>query len=202
MHCSCVAESLGKVLPLRQATPPGEREDDELLLLTRGGKPEAFDALVRRHQVRALRIAHKYLGDTAAAKDVVQAAFLDVYRALPRYQPRGQFSAYFHRVLLNQCHMAHRSRAYARRASEDARPVEPEHAPASEELILAREKRAAVERAVRQLSRKLRDVVVLRFAGDLAYEEIASVLELPLGTIKSRLSAALEQLRVILEGKP
>jgi RNA polymerase sigma-70 factor (ECF subfamily) len=181
---------------------PADRDDDELLLLTRGGKTEAFDALVRRHQLRALRIAHKYLGDTAAAKDVVQAAFLDVYRALPRYQPRGQFAAYFHRVLLNQCHMAHRSRGYARRASDDARAVEPEPVPASEELILAREKRAAVERAVHQLSQKLRDVIVLRFAGDLAYEEIANVLELPLGTIKSRLSAGLEQLRVILEEEP
>lgn len=202
MHCTGVVESLGKIVLLRGGMAAPDRDDDELLLLTRGGKPEAFDVLVRRHQLRALRIARKYLGDTAAAKDVVQAAFLDVYRALPRYQPRGQFAAYFHRVLLNQCHMAHRSRKYVRRTTVDARGGEPEHAPASEELVLAREKRAAVERAVGQLSRKLRDVIVLRFAGDLAYEEIATVLELPLGTIKSRLSAGLEQLRRLLEEEP
>jgi len=158
----------------------------------------AFDELVRRHQAQGLRIAHKYLGDLATARDVVQAAFVEIYRALPRYQPRGLFPAYFQRVVLNRCHLVRR----ARRSADD---LADRHAaglellaPASEELILARERRAAVERAVRELRPKLRDVVVLRFAADLSYEEIARVLELPVGTVKSRLFAGMERLRELL----
>jgi RNA polymerase sigma-70 factor (ECF subfamily) len=205
MHCSRVPELPGKVVSIRDGLPRpatvplDARDDDDLLLLTRGGRSDAFAVLVRRHQERGLRIAHKYLGDLATAKDAVQAAFVDIYRALPRYQPRGQFTAFFHRVLLNQCHMTHRARFYAKRARDDAHTQEVEHAPASDDLILARERRAEVERAVRQLSHKLRDVVVLRFAGDLAYEEIAQVLGLPVGTVKSRLAAGIERLTELLE---
>jgi RNA polymerase sigma-70 factor (ECF subfamily) len=205
VHCTGVAEAPGKVVPIRdglprpEAVPLDTRDDDELLLLTRGGRGDAFAVLVRRHQQRGLRIAHKYLGDLASAKDVVQATFVEIYRALPRYQPRGQFPAFFHRVLLNQCRMTHRARFYAKRAREDARTTNMEHAPASDDLILARERRTEVERAVRRLSHKLRDVVVLRFAGDLAYEEIADALGLPIGTVKSRLAAGIERLTELLD---
>lgn len=173
--------------------PPAEGEsDDELMLLARGGAADAFEALVRRHQDRALRIAARYVGD--AAGDVVQEAFLDIYRALPRYRAQGKFLAYLHRVLLNQCRMAFRAdgsrNSALRRASTDVEPP----AGTARDLILREERRKDVDRAVRRLGRKVREVVILRFAGELSYQEIAEVLAIPLGTVKSRLFFGLRKL--------
>jgi RNA polymerase sigma-70 factor (ECF subfamily) len=193
----------GQIIPFhekkREPAPLSHHDDDELLLLARGGKSAAFDEIVRRHQTRALRIASKYLGQTALAKDVTQNAFIEVYRALPRYKPVGRFQAYLYRVLLNQCRMSRRSSRLDERTSKryagDPRP-DPEQ---PEGQILAQERRREVEHALEQLSTKLRVVLVLRFGGDLSYREIAEVLDLPLGTVKRRIFDALERLRRTME---
>ena len=115
-----------------------ERDNDSLMLLARGGLDGAFDALVRRHQTRTLRIAAKYLGQSAVAKDVAQNTFLEIHRALPRYKARGRFESYLYRVLLNQCRMASRAARNAARAQTLLdRPVEVED-PLAEQLILER----------------------------------------------------------------
>lgn len=182
-------------------TPLGERADDDLMLLSRGGNGAAFDELVRRHQPRVVRIAARYLGDRAAAADAAQAAFIEVYRAVPRYQPRGQLASYLYRVLLNQCHMARRAqrsegRAFAAIGGQPAAP-----AAMPDEEILARERDREVDRALQRLSPKLREVLVLRFAGELSYDEIAAALELPLGTVKRRIFDGMEKLRQFLDGE-
>jgi RNA polymerase sigma-70 factor (ECF subfamily) len=184
------------------AATHGDHDDDELMLLARGGLREAFDELVRRHQARALRIAVRYLGcgHLLLAQDVTQNAFLSVYQALPRYQPRGQFSAYLHRTLLNQCRMAQR------RARVENQVLEQEHlasvaheSPTTETEILSRELHQHLEVAVGRLGHKLREVVVLRFSAGLRYDEIAETLEIPLGTVKRRLFDALKKLHRAME---
>jgi RNA polymerase sigma-70 factor, ECF subfamily len=179
-------------------TPVDSREDDELMLLARGGVAAAFDALVRRHQRRILRVAGKYLGRSAAARDVAQNTFIEVYRALPRFQARGRFTSFLYRVLVNQCRIEVRRR----RVHEQVPRVELEAAPAtppSDEAVLAGERRRELERAVARLSLKLREVVVLRYGADLPNREIADTLGLPLGTVKRRLFDALEKLSTMLE---
>jgi len=183
------------------------RSDDDLMLLARGGMMDAFDELVRRHQGRVLRVAARRLARRELAPDVAQNAFLDLYRALPRYQPRGRFEAYLFRAVVNQCRMAERAaRSEGRlRAPLAAAAAEVEAAQVSqpdtsaEARILARERERDLERAVARLSEKLRDVVSLRYAGGLGYEEIAETLGLPVGTVKRRLFDAVEKLRQILE---
>lgn len=178
-----------------------ERDDDDLMLLARGGANAAFDEIVRRYQRRVLRIAAKYVGSASEALDVAQATFLELFRALPGYRARGKLSAYLYRIAINQCRMACRSRA--RRveqslAAASSLPSPEETRPDDE--ILAREKRREIDSALAELNNKLRDVVALRFAGELSYREIAEVLDIPVGTVKSRLAAALERLAHILEG--
>lgn len=172
-----------------------ELDDDELMLLARDGAPEAFDTLVRRHQAKVLRVAYRYLGETSLAADAAQNAFVAVYRGLPQYRASGKFTAFLYRVLLNQCRMARRSAAtesrvlielWSRRESE-SREV-PRH-----------EQRRDVEAAVRELSPKLRDVVLLRFGADLGHDEIAETLDIPVGTAKRRLFVAMAKLRQTLE---
>jgi RNA polymerase sigma-70 factor (ECF subfamily) len=177
------------------------QSDDDLMLLARGGQGRAFDELVRRHQTRVVRIAARYLGDAASAADAAQATFVELYRALPRYQAQGRLAAFLYRVLINQCHMAKRARRAQGRAL-DTLSIEPAAATSiPDQAILARERTREVEHALARLTPKLRDVLVLRFAGELSYEEIAKVLKLPLGTVKRRIFDGMEKLRVIMEGK-
>lgn len=183
---------LAEVVPLFALE---RREDDALMALARVGQREAFDVLVARHQRAVLRIAAKYLGDVAAARDACQSAFLEVYRDRARYRPGGRFPHYLRRVVLNQCHMQARRVRLAGRPSGEV-PVDPVR---PDELILAEERRRVVEAEVQRLSDKLRAVVVLRYAGEHSLEEVAEILELPLGTVKSRLFAALQALGKTLE---
>lgn len=183
------------------AAPP--RDDDDWMLLARSGRPGAFDQLVRRHQASVLAVAYRYLGQRDLAKDVAQNTFVEVYRRLPDYRPQGRFRAYLHRVLLNQCRMAVRSRGIRRRLHERLGREEDEvAAPAAalpDEEILARERQRQVERALLGLSDKLRAVVVLHFSGELSHAEIADALAIKVGTVKSRLAAALVKLRDQME---
>lgn len=200
--------SAGKLVPLARPGAPAaasvELGDDELMLLARGGRGVAFDELVRRHQRRVLGVAARYVRELAQARDVAQNAFLELYRALPRYQPRGAFTSFLYRITLNQCRMARRTaRAEDRRVEAAALQltddVEPE---TSEARILAREREREAQRALDGLSERLRAVAVLRYSGDLSYQEIAEVLGTPVGTVKRRLFDALEQLRQRLVEDP
>lgn len=187
-------------LPGADAAGAEARSDDELMLLARGGKEEAFDQLVRRHQQRVLAVAVKSLGDPSLARDVAQDAFLELYRYRQRYRPQGRFTAFLYRLVVNRCRMSARAHAAELRRRE-AWQREPEGAPgaASDELLLQQERRRDVERGLRTLSPKLREVMVLRYAADLSLDEVAACLELPVGTVKSRLFAGMEKLRQALE---
>jgi RNA polymerase sigma-70 factor (ECF subfamily) len=175
------------------------REDDALMALARGGNREAFEQLVVRHQRAVLRIAAKYLGDVSAAKDACQTAFLEIFRDLAQYRPQGRFPHYLRRVVLNQCHQAARRGRMIERAPLDPVAISPTQ---PDEAILAEERRRLIDAELAKLSDKLRDVVVLRYAGEHSLEEIAAILELPLGTVKSRLFAAMTALKGRSEGEP
>jgi len=196
-----VATQEAKIILLRSEPPQDsddmreKRDDDSLMLLARGGVASAFDALVRRHQARVLRVAGRYLGDSCAARDVVQSTFIALYRALPQYKPRGRFPSYLFAVLLNQCRLEvrRRSRMNAIDGDELTEPLA-----AGDEQILARERGRELERALGHLSMKLREVVILRFSADLSHQEISETLGIPVGTTKRRLFDALEKLRTIM----
>jgi RNA polymerase sigma-70 factor, ECF subfamily len=197
-----VIQAPGRVVALHSATRQSELltepTDDDLMLLARGGSTPAFDRLVRRYQERALRLATRNLNDTALAREAAQRAFIELYHFLPRYQPKGKFAPFFFRVLVNQCRMLRRSQKSEARLHEAAQGLPLAPPPLSDERLLARERRVVVERALAELSEKLRDVVVLRYAGEMPYEEIAATLELPVGTVKSRLAAGMVRLRELL----
>jgi RNA polymerase sigma-70 factor (ECF subfamily) len=182
--------------PSPAPTPLSERSDDELMLLARGGLEAAFATLIRRHQAGALRVAARYLADEAVAADVAQNAFIDVFRALPSYQPRARFRAYLHRVILNHCHLAFRARKNQQRASV---AVLEQSSETDEAQLLLREQRRDLARALGALSPKLASVVLLRFSAGSSYEEIAETLDIPCGTVKRRLFDAMAELRELLE---
>ncbi len=184
---------------LGEAAGLESQSDDELVGLAQTGMREAFDLLVRRHQGPSLQLAWKYLGDTALAKDACQAAFLEVFRALPRYQARGRFTFWLRRILINQCRMTDRSDRIRDRATDSLAREPSRQTERPDEQLLQRERRMAIEAALQDLSEKLREVAVLRYGAGNTLEEIAEILELPIGTVKSRLSSAVAGLRASLE---
>jgi RNA polymerase sigma-70 factor (ECF subfamily) len=172
-----------------------DSSDDDLMLMARGGMEGAFDALIRRHQALVLRLASRYVGNSALAADLAQNTFVKIYRDLPRYQAHGKFTAYLYGVLLNQCRTSWRSTKMELRAL-DVLTAGSTLLPAE---VLLREQRRDVEAALGTLSRKLREVVLLRFGADLTYQEIGEILAIPVGTAKRRMFVALAKLRDKLE---
>lgn len=179
--------------------PLSDRSDDDLMGLARAEEALAFDTLVRRHQHMVFRIAVKYLGDENDAKDVTQNSFVEVYRYLGRYKPRGHFVSFLGKIVLNQCKMVARARRYRNAFQRDGVHPGGAHARLPADELLAREQRRVVAEALARLSPKLREVLVLRFSGDLSYKEIAATLNLRIGTVKSRLFAGLNAMNRLME---
>lgn len=168
--------------------------DDELMLLAGEGSERAFEALVRRHQARVLRLAYRYLGDSALAADVAQNTFVVLLRSTVEYRPSGRFCAYLYRILLNQCRTARRSKVNGLRILTELR--DSSSIPA---YALPRERPRDLEAALGELSEKLREAVILRFCAEQSYEEISETLDVPTGTVKRRVFDAMVKLRARLE---
>lgn len=177
-----------------------DRSDDDLMLLARGGRKEAFEVLVRRYQKQALSVAFKKVGHPSEARDVAQNTFVELFRYVPKYQAQGRFSSLLFRILFNECNKVFRARGYADKAQETLSRTPDDVAEMPDEQIIKRERRREVDHALGKLSEKLRDVLVLRFTAELSYKEISVQLDVPVGTVKSRIAAGMDKMREILEG--
>jgi RNA polymerase sigma-70 factor, ECF subfamily len=163
------------------------------------GSAEALEALFRREWPRAYRAAYLVVHDAAAAEDIAQEAFLAAVRALDRFDRRRPFGPWMHRIVVNRAIDAARARALRRelesRAAGEAESSaggEPRAVPFSDEVV----------EALRELSPEHRAVVALRYLFDYTPGEIARALELPRGTVNSRLRRALDRLAPLLEERP
>ena len=159
----------------------------------------AFDTLYRKYRDRVYSSAYRILRDPALAADVTQETFLTVLRKASKFDFRSAFSSWLYRVAVNLSIDARRKRGRHRPLSlgdpevsawaESAdRRKEPPPGPLA--AAAASELAEIVEKAVADLNPKLGVVVVLRYVEGLGYEEIAEILEVPLGTVKSRLNRA------------
>jgi RNA polymerase sigma-70 factor, ECF subfamily len=183
-------------------------------------RESAFALLFERHRRRAFDLAWRVLGDAELAADAVQEAFLTVYRKGGRFEARSQFSSWLYRVVLNQSidlrrrerrhrvvpleHLAAaQAGAAARHAAGESEPaLEPQAVGGSPETEALRSEQAdAVREAIARLSPKLAAVIVLRYPRGLSYEEIGEILELPPGTVRSRLNRAHAALRALLSDR-
>jgi RNA polymerase sigma-70 factor, ECF subfamily len=155
------------------------------------GSAEAFEVLFRRHWAGAYRAAWVVMRDAAAAEDVAQEAFIAAVRALDRFDRRRPFAPWLHRIVVNRAIDAARSRALRREvdtaAAEDA-AADPAPEPLSDELTAA----------LADLGPEHRAVVALRYLLDYTPGEIAALLDLPRGTVNSRLRRALDRLATML----
>ena len=175
-----------------------KQTDDELMKQAKHGSAEAFDLLVRRHQRALLGIACRMLGDLEPAKDAVQNTFLELYRLLPRYRALGKLPSLLRRILLNQCRITWRQQRSRLRMNQLMIEMK-QTSTQTKENTLQHEDRAALQYALALVCSKYRNVVQLRFGLGLSYQEIAEWLDIPIGTVKSRLWGGLSHMRNILE---
>jgi len=155
---------------------------------------EAFAALTRRHLDSAYRLAWAILGDSGDADDATQEAFASAWRNRRSLRDPARFDAWFGRILVNECRQRLR-----RRARERIRPLVEIAEPAVPDASGHISARDAVSRAIARLDADHRIVVILRYWADLTVDEIAARLDVPAGTVKSRLHYALRSMRPKLE---
>jgi len=165
----------------------------DLIRRCQAGDEQAFAELFRQYKNLVYKTAYLMLGDPDEAEDVLQEVFVQVYKFLDAYDPgRGAFTTWLYRITVNRC-------LNWRRKRRPSLPLDRVHIPLpSPEGQMEEE---AVWQAVRGLSEKLRAVVILRYYWELSYAEIAQILDIPLGTVKSRLNLALRTLRKELEAE-
>jgi RNA polymerase sigma-70 factor, ECF subfamily len=165
-----------------------EAERDEALVSRfRAGEPEAFTELVRRHQHRVYSVCLRVMGDADAAADVAQDTFLIVLRKLDGFRGDAAFTTWLHRVAVNACYdelRRRRRRPMLHVAADDGSerepgPPAPDHA---DEVAGTRDAAAALA----SIPEEFRVALVLADVQDMAYEQIARVLDVPVGTVKSR----------------
>jgi RNA polymerase sigma-70 factor (ECF subfamily) len=185
------------------------RAEATLVERCRAGDLEAFDELVARHQSKIFNLCVWMLGDRDEAADAAQDAFVRAFRALANFRADAALGTWLHRIAVNVCldARAKRSRApisYSALESSDdegeSRSFDPaDTADTPAQSFARREKRQAVLQALAQLPEHHRAVITLFDIQGRSYEEAAQVLELPMGTIKSRLNRARAALRQLLE---
>lgn len=166
----------------------GPEPDDVLVRRAVDGDQGAFTELVRRHEGRVFAVALRMLGREEDALDAAQDAFLTVYRKAGQFRGDSAFTTWLHRITVNACYDILRRRArqpLLRAVGDDEREVEP--GPPVEDHAAAVAGGLDVERALLEVPEDFRAVLILADIHDLAYEEIATILEIPTGTVKSRL---------------
>jgi RNA polymerase sigma factor (sigma-70 family) len=171
-------------------------ETEELVELARRGDLRAWETIVRAHQGIAFRTAYLFSGSAADAEEAAQDAFVKAYRALGRFRRGSPLRPWLLRIVANEAknrrRAAGRREALALRAAQD-RPGGA--VPSPEAVLLAGEEREGLLAAVERLPDEHRDAIVCRYFLELSEEETAAALGIRRGTVKSRLSRALERLR-------
>ncbi len=179
----------------------GSKSSDQILVeRVQQGDKSAFDVLVARYQHKVVKLIMRYVRDQAEALDVAQEAFLKAYRALPRFRGDSAFYTWLYRISINT---AKNHLVAARRRPLDYNldlqdpdqyemhgKLKTEDTP--EGNLLSEEIRETVNRAIEGLPEDLRTAIMLRELEGMSYEEIATAMECPVGTVRSRIFRARE----------
>lgn len=187
-----------------------ERRDDAALLLAlKSGEFAAFSELVDRHQRSLINFFYHLCWDRQAAEDCAQEVFLRLYSHLDTYEPQAKFTTFLFRIARNLWIDRVRSAAvHGKPASLDSRADGGEGRSLGErvpsrslspvEILAKEEQQVALQRALDRLPEEQRAVVILSEIQGLKYQDIGAILDVPVGTVKSRMHTAMERLKELL----
>jgi RNA polymerase sigma-70 factor (ECF subfamily) len=177
----------------------GERKlDEELVRRVQRGEKAAFDILVRKYEHKIANVINRYVRDSSEVLDISQEAFIKAYRALPNFRGESEFYTWLYRIAINTAKnylVASNRRPPA--ADIDAQEAEQYEGAAGlkdyatpERMLLKSELEITIQAAIDELPDDLRTAIVLRELEGLSYEEIATAMECPIGTVRSRIFRA------------
>ena len=174
-------------------------EDEQLVERARRGDADAYEELVRRHQTVAYRTALVIAGSPSEAEEAAQDAFVKAWRALPRFRAGAPFRPWLLTIVANEARSRRRSagrrEGWTLRAAAEAEVAHDPSAGDPAAAVLVRERASELRAALARLDERDRTVLALRYLLDLSEHDMAAVLGCRPGTVKSRLSRALERLR-------
>jgi len=186
----------------------GDREvDQQLVERAQRGDKRAFELLVIKYQRKLGRLLSRMVRDPGEVEDVTQEAFIKAYRALPNFRGESAFYTWLYRIAINTAKnylvaLGRRAPTTTEYDNEDAESFDDAEAlrdtATPENLLMGREVATAVNRAVEALPEDLRKAITLREIEGLSYEEIAGVMNCPIGTVRSRIFRAREAIAVEL----
>ncbi len=204
-------------LPIALSSPdngvePKPADDSQVLLLAlQAGSEKAYETLVARFQQPIYSLVYRLLEDPNEASDVVQDVFLKVFRGVGRFRGQCSLKTWIYRIAVNEAHNHRRWFGRHRRSEvglEDddggAQGIGRALSDAGRspyDYVFDRERQALIEDALSRINPNFRDAVVLRDISELSYEEIAEVLDVSMGTVKSRILRGREALRLQLTGR-
>ncbi len=216
VECSQMAHPFfansGKLSILAGAQSGVSEEDARILRGLRSGIEDAYEELIERYEQQVFGMVYRLLGNQSDASDVVQEVFLKVFRGVSTFREQSSLRTWIYRIAVNEAHN-HR-RWFVRHCKlevplEETRPEHPnslEYTPdpgrSPFEQAMDSEARTLIERALTQINPVFRTAVVLRDVQNLSYEEIAEILQVSLGTVKSRILRGREALRRELTQRP
>ncbi len=172
--------------------------DRKLLARVVAGDEQALDRLYRSHGRVALNVAFRVLRDSSLAEDAVQEGFLDLWRTADRFDPQRSSVRSWLCVLVHRRAVDLVRREASRRALDERQPPPPAESFTAEEIIFLRYDRRRIQKVLADLPGPQRQLLELAYWGGLTQSQLATRFELPLGTVKSRMFSALEDLRVAL----
>jgi RNA polymerase sigma-70 factor (ECF subfamily) len=172
-------------------------EDGDLVGLTLRGHPDAFATLVERYDRAVYHLCYRTLHDVEEARDVTQEAFFKAFRSLRTFKPGAKFSTWIFAIAYHACcdRLSRR-----KRYSNEEMPDRADNAPGPEQQAIALDEAKRLREAIDALPEKYRTVITLYHLQGRQYEEIATVLNLPMGTVKTHLFRAKDLLRRLLSG--
>jgi RNA polymerase sigma-70 factor (ECF subfamily) len=177
-------------------------EEAVLISRARDGDQEAFRQLVERYQGAVYNLAYRMLGDPGDAEDAAQEIFVRIYRQLGRYDPARKFSTWTLAIATNYCIDQLRRRRMQLVPLENIIPWARAREAGPEGEAITQEQRDEVQRLITQLPEKYRAPLVLRYFDELSCAEIADVLGMPEGTVKTQIHRARKALgKLLAEGE-
>jgi len=178
--------------------------DLSLIARFKGGDSTAFEELVLNDQDRIYNLCRHMLGNTHDAEDAAQDTFIKAYQNLNKFTPEASVYTWLYRIAVNTC-LDYKKRPFFKSLfmksdeNEEYIPEPLSEGPSPEKLYESKQLGLALRKNLGKLSIKLRTVIILKEIEGLSYEEIAEVLDVSVGTVKSRISRAREELKVLLK---
>ena len=177
------------------------KTETALIQQAQAGDTWAFGELVRQHYSPIVNVAYRICGEKTLAEDMAQETFLRAWMNLHSFRPTGSLKNWLYRIAVNATLDVLRRKSELPMDDEVVQMIQ-DPMPDPETSLIQKERAENMQETLRALPLATRNVLVLREYGELSYQEIASVLDIPIGTVMSRLNYARTRLRALLKEQP